>query len=180
MGKDLAMHYVCTHLEALELIKGQTEFSVSNCGCREGRGKCERSRMDVCLNFSKQGDPSGSDMHEIDAPAALAILEEARSKKLVTRPFRNDDRKKTDGICFCCDDCCGYFLNKDEECDKGKFIEMTDMNLCVHCGACVPICYFGARRIVDGCLEIDRNECYGCGLCMELCPADAIEMLKRT
>jgi Pyruvate/2-oxoacid:ferredoxin oxidoreductase delta subunit len=180
MKEILSMHYVCTHDEALKLIQEQKEFWVSNCGCRENKGDCKRSRMDVCLMFNGEEDSSGSNMHQITIDEVISIMQEAETKKLVTRPFRSEDRNKTEGICFCCDDCCGYFLNEDEECDKGQFIEKTDMNVCVHCGACIPVCYFDARKMVDGCLEVDRNECYGCGLCPEVCPARAIEMLKRT
>lgn len=57
-GQDLHFHYVCTSQEASELVKRHNRFWVSNCGCRENRGKCNRSRMDVCLMF--KGDISGS------------------------------------------------------------------------------------------------------------------------
>jgi ferredoxin len=177
MINKLALHYVCTYEEAIDLIKTQKDFWVSNCGCRESKGQCKRSRMDVCLMFQDGEDPSGSNMHKISFQEVLDILDEAKSKKLVTRPFRTEDRTKTDGICFCCDDCCGYFLNRDEVCDKGKFMEETDMNKCVQCGACVSVCYFGARKMIDGSLELDRNACFGCGLCKTICPAQAINMV---
>ncbi len=179
MEKDLAMHYVCTLEEAMELIQTEQEFFVSNCGCRESKGECKRSRMDVCLMFNGGEDPSGSDMHQVSFEEVIRILEEARTKKLVARPFRNKDRTKTDGICFCCDDCCGYFLDPDEECDKGQFIEKTEMDTCVHCGACVLACYFGARKMVDARLRVNQMDCYGCGICKVICPAHCIEMTKK-
>jgi ferredoxin len=179
MKKELAIHYVCTHKEALDLVNNHKEFWVSNCGCRETKGDCQRSRMDLCLMFLADEDPSGSNMHKISYNDVLSILEEARDKKLVSRPFRSEDRSKTDGICFCCDDCCGYFLNRDEICDKGQYIEKTEMNTCVSCGACVTVCYFDARKIDDGCLEINRDECYGCGLCKEICPTHSIEIISK-
>jgi ferredoxin len=179
MTVELCMHYVCTHEETMKLIEAQTDFWVSNCGCRESKGDCKRSRMDICLMFSEDQGSSGSNMHKISIEEVRVIVEEAHSKKLVTRPFRSEDRSNTDGICFCCDDCCGYFLNQDEVCDKGQYIEETDMYKCVHCGACVPVCYFNARKIEDGCLEINRSECYGCGLCPGECPAGAIKMIER-
>jgi ferredoxin len=179
LNTEQPLHYVCTHEEAMKLIETHTEFWVSNCGCRESKSECRRSRMDLCLMFSGDQNSSGSNKHRISIEEVKSIMEEARTKKLVTRPFRSEDRDKTDGICFCCDDCCGYFLNRDEDCDKGQYIELTDMYKCVHCGACVSVCYFQARRIEDGCLEINRSECYGCGLCLGECPAHAIKMVKR-
>jgi hypothetical protein len=47
--KEIPIHYVCTHEKAQELINQNKQFWVSNCGCREGKGGCKRSRMDICL-----------------------------------------------------------------------------------------------------------------------------------
>jgi len=180
MGEsNLAMHYVCTHDKALDLINEHTRFWVSNCGCRERRGQCTRSRMDVCLMFNPDDSGSGSGKKEITLADAMEILREAESKHLVARPFRNKDRTDTDGICFCCDDCCGYFLDPKETCDKGKLIEKTDLKQCTQCGACESVCYFCARKMKKDKLMVNRDKCYGCGLCVDACPVNCIEMVKR-
>jgi ferredoxin len=177
---ERAMHYVCTHDEAKKLIDKHDRFWVSNCGCREGRGFCARSRFDLCLMFYGDIDPSGSGMKEISADQVREILNEAEEKQLVSRPFRNgDDGERTDGICFCCDDCCGYFINKAERCDKGSQIEITNFADCTHCGICAEVCYFEARRMHKHELTVDRDKCYGCGLCVNICPEDCIEMIRR-
>lgn len=174
-----AMHYVCTRKEARDLTNPVTRFWVSNCGCREGRGGCKRSRMDVCLMFNENDTPSGSGKKEVSRAEVEAILKEAETKHLVTRPFRNEARDKVDGICFCCDDCCGYFLNKEEVCDKGPEIERTDMPRCTDCGVCADVCYFGARRMEQDRLALTRESCYGCGLCLDVCPEECIELVAR-
>ncbi len=180
MSQDLSLHFVCTHHEARKIAFAHSQFWMSNCGCREGRGKCSRSRMDVCLMFRAETACSGSGMKEITLTDVLAIFDEAADKKLVARPFRNEpDRSFVDGICFCCDDCCGYFLDCSEKCDKGTQIESTDMSRCNFCGDCVPACYFGARKMADDELVVNRDECYGCGMCIESCPGDAISMAVR-
>ena len=173
---ELAMHYVCTHQRAAELIGERSRFWVSNCGCRESRGQCARSRMDVCLMFYEEEFASGSGKHEISRAEAEAILDEAQTKYLVTRPWRNEARTATDGICFCCDDCCGYFLDPTERCDKGELAAVTDLNLCTDCGVCVEVCHFGARTIAAGGLALDTSQCYGCGLCAAACPEACIDM----
>jgi len=173
---ELAMHYVCTHERAAELIAKRSRFWVSNCGCRESRGQCARSRMDVCLMFYEGEFASGSGKHEIGRADAEAILDEARTKHLVARPWRNEARSATDGICFCCDDCCGYFLDPNERCDKGELAAVTDLNRCTDCGVCVEVCYFGARAMVAGGLAVDAARCYGCGLCAAVCPEECIDM----
>lgn len=173
------MHCVCTHDEAERLIRAAGSFSLSNCGCRESRGGCGQSRMDVCLSFDPADPGSGSGSRPVGIEEALGTLAEAGARHLVTRPWRTADRKGTAGVCHCCSDCCGYFTDQDEKCDKGEMIEQTDMNACTHCGACEPSCHFGARTIAGGSLSVDRAKCYGCGLCVESCPVGCISMSSR-
>jgi ferredoxin len=175
----IPFHYVCTLEEAASLINARQKFWVSNCGCREARGQCKRSRMDVCLMFSEAFQGTGSGRHEITKAEAGALLREAREKNLVARPFRNGARTDTDGICFCCDDCCGYFLDTTEVCDRGKFVAETDMELCNNCGECVEVCYFEARTMKGEELASETDKCYGCGLCVSACPEDCIDMVQR-
>jgi Pyruvate/2-oxoacid:ferredoxin oxidoreductase delta subunit len=178
---DIPIHYVCTHEKARELVDSHTRFWVSNCGCREARKVCGRSRMDVCLMFSGESAASGSGKKEIASDGAQAILAEARAKNLVARPFRDEGRTSTDGICFCCDDCYGYFLSPDEKCGKGELVAETDLDTCTHCGACTDLCYFKARSLDEnGKLSVDADACYGCGLCRTACPEDCIQMVERS
>ncbi len=174
------MHFVCTFDEAKALINRQKRFWVSNCGCREGRGFCARSRIDLCLMFRGDLEPSGSGLKEISYAEVDNILVEAREKQLVSRPFRDTkDASQVEGICFCCDDCCGYFLNSAEKCDPGAQIEMTRFEDCTHCGICAEVCYFKARKIVSGEMVVERELCYGCGLCARICPEECIEIFPR-
>lgn len=178
MSGDLAVHYVCTRNEAADLIASAGDFWVSNCGCREERGKCSRSRHDVCLMFADAG-ASGTGKRRIDRRAADEILQEARTCGLVARPFRDKPRTSVEGICFCCDDCCGYFLNPTEKCDKGALVERTERAACTDCGLCVEVCHFGARRMADRSLEVLHDQCYGCGLCADVCPESCVSMVAR-
>jgi len=177
-AESIPIHYVCTLEEARRLVSGRRDFWVSNCGCREGRGGCKRTRMDLCLLF-EDIPPTGSGKRVATLNDVEEILRLAESSQLVPRPFRNDDRTATAGICFCCDDCCSYFLDPSEKCDRGVFIERTDLESCTQCGACADVCHFGARTIAEGELAIDRDKCYGCGLCVDVCPAICIEMIAR-
>ena len=175
------LHYVCTRDEARSLIEAHTRYWVSDCGCRELRGSCKRSRIDVCLQFREVTAASPTGLKEVTLAEAEGILDEARDKHLVTRPFRNEtDRTQADGICFCCDDCCGYFVDPGGyDCDKGELVQQTDMDTCTHCGLCVGVCYFGARRLREGKLTVAPDRCYGCGLCTDVCPEACIQMVPR-
>lgn len=177
---NLHMHYVCTHEDAAELINGNTHFWFSNCGCREQKGGCARSRIDVCLMFKGDIGSSGSGMRELTPSEARGILVEAKEKILVARPFRNmANKSETEGICFCCDDCCGYFLDKKEICDKGNRIELTHEIACSNCFESIDVCHFDARQIRDNSLIVYRDNCFGCGLCVQACPETCIEMVAR-
>lgn len=178
---DFALHYVCTRDKARDLIDSHERFWVSNCGCREIRGNCARSRIDVCLQFREETAAGPSGLREISRAEAERILDEARDKHLVSRPFRNEsDPAEVDGICFCCDDCCGYFIDPGGYgCDKGGMIERTDMDVCTHCGECVGVCYFGARKLRRQSLILISDKCHGCALCADVCPEGCITMIPR-
>lgn len=180
MSEERAFHYVCTHDEARRLVDREPSFWLSNCGCREGRGHCERSRIDVCLQFRSDAAAPATGRREITRDEVERILVEAEEKHLVTRPYRDEKtRTETHGICFCCDDCCSYFQNAEERCDKGTMIEATDLARCNDCLACVDACYFGARQDVGGTLRSSPDQCYGCGLCADACPTECISMVVR-
>lgn len=179
MPEEKNMHYVTTHAQARELALKFSQWSVSDCGCRKGNPNgCKRSATDVCLSFSNDGFGStGEHIKILDRNGLEEIFKMATKCRLVTRPFRDyETRTKDEGICFCCDDCCGYFLDGTESCDKGTLIESTSQE-CTNCGGCVDSCYFKARALVAGKLVVDKERCYGCGLCVDVC--ELITMVAR-
>lgn len=179
MPEERNMHYVTTYKQARELADRFEKWSVTECGCRKGNPQgCKRSPVDVCLTFSQDGYGStGQGRRILDRKGLEELFEMARKNKLVTRPFRDyETRSKDEGICFCCDDCCGYFIDGDEPCDKGTMIEHTS-DECTSCGGCIDICYFKARNMVDSQLVVDKERCFGCGLCVDEC--QFITMIPR-
>ena len=177
---EFSFHYVCTRDQAIDIVKNNGSFWVTDCGCRERKGNCSRSRIDLCLFFRDDVDTIGPVKKEISLKEVEEMFLEAKEKHLVVRPFRNEkNMSETAGICFCCDDCCAYFLDPEEKCDKGNLIEKTNKEICANCGECVGVCYFKARKMDSDELFVDRSKCYGCGLCLDVCSEDCIEMMKR-
>jgi NAD-dependent dihydropyrimidine dehydrogenase PreA subunit len=178
---EVNMHFVCTREEAKELIENQSDFWIANCGCREGNpNHCQQSRTDVCLWFEDGTESGFSGVRKATREEAFNLLTVAKDCKLVTRPFRSVTAKDgVGGICFCCQDCCGYFKVKDDSCDKGTMIEQTDMVSCSNCSLCTDVCYFDARKIENDQLTVDHFSCYGCGICEDVCPTGCIKMIKR-
>jgi len=121
-------------------------------------------------------------MHPITRQEVDQIIADSHKANLVARPFRGiKNRAATEGICFCCDDCCCYFLKPDEEsCDKGKLIEQTDWDSCSNCGTCGDVCYFEARVMINGSYVVKSENCFGCGLCADICSDNSISMVPRT
>ena len=87
---ELAIHYVCTHDKAEAIIEEHDAFWVSNCGCRESHDGCARSRLDVCLIFTPFDPGSGTSKSPISRQEVTNILQEARDKQLVARPYRDE------------------------------------------------------------------------------------------
>jgi ferredoxin len=176
------LHYVATYREAAELIRAHDRLWLARCGCRASRRpgeRCSRSREEVCVWF-RPDVPMMSKVRPMSWPEAEHLLEEAREALLVPRPFRDDaTRTETDGVCFCCDDCCSYFLDPDEPCDAGAMIATLDREACTACGDCVEVCRFGARTLFAERLVVADASCAGCGLCVDVCSAGCVAMVAR-
>jgi ferredoxin len=172
------LHRVCTLDEATALVRRHRKFWITECGCRESAGRCKRSRHDTCLYFVPKYP--GAELRPVDRAFVDELLQLARERLLVPRPFRDEvDVAKTAGCCFCCDDCCGYFQDPTEPCAKGTFRARTDRKACNDCGACSDVCHFGARTMVDDVLAIAADRCFGCGLCAAVCPEDCVKLMPR-
>jgi MinD superfamily P-loop ATPase len=66
-------------------------------------------------------------------------------------------------------------------CDSfaGGMKARIDPMLCTECGACVPVCRFGAVLVREGSHEIDTVGCEGCTACARICPTSAISMDRQ-
>jgi UDP-glucose 4-epimerase len=86
-------------------------------------------------------------------------------------------------MCFCCPCCCvnGKIANNATS-EIQMFTRMegltieVDPNICVGCGACVDVCIFVGRDLINDKAVIDQERCLGCGRCERVCPNGAIKI----
>lgn len=54
---------------------------------------------------------------------------------------------------------------------------VVDMEKCIHCLLCVPVCPETSIPVKDGKrLGFDYDHCKGCGVCSKVCPVKCIDM----
>ena len=57
---------------------------------------------------------------------------------------------------------------------------VVDMEKCIHCLLCVPVCPDTSIPVEDGKrLEFDYDHCKGCGVCAKVCPVNCISMVPE-
>ncbi|MBI5884165.1 MAG: 4Fe-4S binding protein [Elusimicrobia bacterium] len=170
-------HVVWTYEDTRKALPDGDAFWLSDCSCRKDEGGGCKKGMRVCLGFSPEATSTPDNRSPVGRKQVEDLFKFARAENLVPRPWVTDDGKVT-AVCFCCPCCCTYILGKTGNA-AGPKIESTIIEACTDCGACEPVCYFGARKMSGGKLEILRDKCFGCGLCAPACPAEAIRMAPR-
>ena len=48
---------------------------------------------------------------------------------------------------------------------------------CLGFGDCIAVCAFGALKLKDGIVSVDRAQCHGCGQCVKVCPKHLLELM---
>ena len=84
-------------------------------------------------------------------------------------------------VCFCCSCCCiNGRVVQGVSADIAKLFQRmegltvkVDQDICVGCGACLEVCVFKGREIIDGKARVDQERCLGCGRCESACPNGA-------
>lgn len=170
--------------QVVSIINEAELIALQNCVCRSHYKRCNNP-LDVCLllgDFGRKFIEKG-EAREIAKDEALAVIKRANEHGLVHLSLYRPDRLLF-ALCSCCSCCCHdlqLMLEFDQEhlIVHSDFIAETNMDECIHCGACIDRCVFGARIFKDDELVYDANACYGCGLCVTTCPTGATVMTAK-
>lgn len=177
-------------------IKKAKNFYVQNaCGCRVYHDCPDHDRTIGCMYIGDDVDtiglPPGQGRY-ITQEEALEHAKKSLENGLVpvfgkhpaeTYGIGAEDTGHLMSMCFCCPCCCvnGKIANNATS-ELQVFTRMegltveVDPDICVGCGACLEVCVFVGRDVVDGKAVIDQERCLGCGRCERVCPNGAIKI----
>jgi Pyruvate/2-oxoacid:ferredoxin oxidoreductase delta subunit len=171
--------------QAVEILRNSKSFALTECLCRSHYKRCDNP-LDVCFILDEAADKYVADgrARHISLNEAKHILQKANEAGLVHLTVFIPDHAIL-AFCSCCQCCCHdlQFLKlygRNDLITHSGYITSTQEEQCIHCGACVDRCVFGARIYQDKKMNWDAGNCYGCGLCVTVCSENAISMQKRS
>jgi len=151
---------------------------------------CRTSPLDVDIQIATCGEQFGKlDSYRRISRQELLDLEKAcRDMGLVANVYTMLSGDA--GICHCSSRTCIPFLanavldRASAVVRRGSRVARTDPSRCRGHGACVTVCHFEARRMVEArgknvSALADPSRCYGCGHCASVCPEGAIALVER-
>jgi ferredoxin len=167
--------------QAREVVKRAGQAFLLDCVCRVRQQACPPDLTNICLHFEGASAEDLAKGRPISTKEALAILEMAAEKRLVSQLFFKEARLQVTELCSCCDCCCTPIRRLVQENDytrelRSGYVAVTDRALCVACELCLDSCFFEARRVEDQELVLVDERCFGCGRCVESCPEEAIRI----
>jgi len=176
-------------------IKKAKNFYVQNkCGCRDYHDCKDHDSTLGCMYM-------GEDVKSIQLPPENGrFISQEEALEHVRKSTKNGlipvfgrypaetagwatDTGRIMSMCFCCPCCCiNGKMAQNATSEVQLFTRMegltvsVDPNICVGCGACLEVCVFVGRNLIDGKAVVDQERCVGCGRCAMVCPNGAISI----
>jgi Na+-translocating ferredoxin:NAD+ oxidoreductase subunit B len=177
---------VLPYMQAEQLIRQHTKFSVAPCVCRQERGlvgdACDKP-LETCLQMDGAADTylRHGLGREITLEEALKLIEVADRSGLVLQPANSRDASF---ICCCCGDCCGVLRNvrrhpQPASIVSSGYLAVSDDAICSGCGDCLGRCQMDAIDLDTGVALVKMERCIGCGLCITTCSTGAMALKPR-
>lgn len=178
------LQWVLPTQQVLEILRNSRSFALANCLCRTKHKRCDNP-LEVCFYINDVADQKvaqGAARH-VNFAEAAEKLEVANKHGLVHLTIYNPDQHVF-ALCSCCECCCHdmEFLkryNRPDLIAHADYVVEVDAEVCIHCGACVKRCIFGAQENNADLVIFHQEKCYGCGLCVTTCPSKALGIKLR-
>ncbi len=151
------------------------------CPCRARKQLCPPETWEVCLLFDNASPNDLQDARPITVEQALSVLETTGQRGAIYNLFYTHVGQHITELCNCCTCCCSPLNQMREEQNysqqlRSGYLAVTDPELCIGCGTCEASCFFEARQVEDGTLQLTNERCFGCGRCISSCPEQAIRL----
>lgn len=180
-GSDEVKRMIIPPVVAQKIVTKKNCIYLRKCPCRVSKRLCPPDVWEVCLLF---GDASHENLLEgrlITQQEALSVLQRMATYKAINNLFFRPETGEITELCSCCTCCCKPLqrLKENEnyaEEIRGGYIAITDELLCSGCGDCLESCFFEARQLREGTIQLVREQCFGCGRCVGDCPQQAIRL----
>jgi ferredoxin len=181
---DIESRLVIPPAQALEIAAQASKVHVRDCPCRASKQTCPRDTWEVCLLFEHASQDDLRDARPITVDEALATLQTTAERGVIYNLFYTETGFQITELCSCCTCCCSPLRRMKEEGNykdqlRSDYVTVTDAALCVGCGLCQESCFFEARRVENGALQLADERCFGCGRCIESCPEGAIRLERQ-
>jgi ferredoxin len=152
------------------------------CPCRQEAQRCPPDSWEVCVVFEHASAADLASARPVTTAQALEVLHSPHAEGTIRQLFFTPDGEIVE-LCSCCTCCCSVLPGIkqphgfEHELRSGWTAQL-DAERCTACGACVDSCYFEARQLVDGRMEVLDERCLGCGRCVASCGQGAISLRK--
>ena len=178
------LQWVLPTQQVHEILRNSRSFALANCLCRTKHKRCDNP-LEVCFYTNDVADKmvERNTARRISLQKAEEALQLANEHGLIHLTIYNPEQHIY-ALCSCCECCCHDIafmkkLGRPDLVAHADYVAVVDTEACIHCGACMKRCVFGARSGESGAVVFHQAQCYGCGLCVSTCESNAIRMVRR-